>query len=426
MDVVMNVAEFAAKTGLIVFAVAVVAILVAMLVARAKAPRDTVVIDDLNHRLRDFETALNHHVLSPKALKAFIKKLKKQKPAKTDDEKKRMYVLSFDGDVKASGVDRLREEITAVLTIARPGKDEVVVKVESPGGMVHSYGLAAAQLLRIRDRGIALTICVDKMAASGGYLMACTGSRILAAPFAIVGSIGVLAQVPNFHKLLKKNNIDYEEITAGEFKRTISVLGEITEKGRHKFQEKIESTHTLFKDFVSTYRPKLQIEKVATGDYWYGRQAIELGLVDELMSSDDYIFHAREEAKIYRIEIQAKKKLADRLAESFGTAVEGAITKGIDYLFVSQRERFLRYRLPFFAPPCGAKKAGRRYLFLFHRQAARCPAHVPVLGAVENLPGQIPASLPRAAKTIRMAQTPRPHLLDFAAGLVDENRRRRT
>jgi serine protease SohB len=171
---------------------------------------------------------------------------------------------------------------------------------------------------------------VDKVAASGGYLMACTGNKIIAAPFAIVGSIGVIAQVPNLHRLLKKNNVDYEEITAGEYKRTVSLLGEITEKGRHKFQEKIEATHDLFKDFVATYRPKLQIDKVATGDYWYGRQAIELGLVDELLPSDDYIYRMRDDAKIYRIEIQAKKKLADRLAESFTVAAERSLARIAD------------------------------------------------------------------------------------------------
>src|SRR5262249_8589736 len=146
------------------------------------------------------------------------KKMRKQKPGKEDD-KKRIFVLNFEGDIKASGVDRLRDEITALLTVVRPATDEVLVKVESPGGMVHSYGLAASQLLRIRERGISLTISVDKIGASGGYMMACTGNKVIAAPFAIVGSIGVLAQVPNFHKLLKKNNVDFEEITAGEYKR---------------------------------------------------------------------------------------------------------------------------------------------------------------------------------------------------------------
>jgi serine protease SohB len=331
MDIWLHVAEFAIKTGLIVLAVGVLAILITSLVLKGKASRETIQVDNVNRKLLEYEHALNHHILSPKALKAFVKRIKKQKLDKKDDDKKRVYVLNFEGDIKATAVDRLRDEITAILTVVRP-QDEVVAKVESPGGMVHTYGLAAAQLLRIRDRGLALTISVDKVAASGGYMMACTGTKIIAAPFAIVGSIGVVAQVPNFHKLLKKHDVDYEEITSGEYKRTISILGEITPKGRQKFQEKMEITHQLFKDFVKTYRPKLQIENVSDGDHWYGSEALKLGLIDELISSDDYLFKMRNDAKIYRVEIQAKKKLSDRLAENFSTAAEKALLKAWTHL----------------------------------------------------------------------------------------------
>lgn len=331
MDIWLHVAEFAIKTGLVVIAVAIIAIIVASLALKGKGQRETIQVDNVNRKLLEFEHALNHNVLSPKAFKAFVKKIKKKKGDKKDDEKKRVYVLNFDGDIKASGVDRLRDEITAVLTVVRPN-DEVVVKVESPGGMVHSYGLAAAQLLRIRDRGLPLTICIDKIAASGGYMMACTGTKILAAPFAIVGSIGVVAQVPNFNRLLKKHDVDYEEITSGEFKRTISILGPITEKGRMKFQEKMEDTHVLFKEFVKTYRPSLQIEKVADGDHWYGKEAIALGLVDEIISSDDYIFNMRETAKIYRVEMQAKKKLSERLTENLSGALEKSMLKAWNHI----------------------------------------------------------------------------------------------
>lgn len=331
MDVWLHVAEFAIKTGLIVIAVAALAILILILVLRSKGPRETIQIENVNRKLREFEHALNNNILSAKAFKAFAKKLKKQKDDKKDDEKKRVYVLTFDGDIKATGVDRLRDEITAVLTVARPN-DEIVVKVESPGGLVHGYGLAATQLLRIRERGIPLTICVDKVAASGGYMMACTGNKILAAPFAIVGSIGVVAQVPNFHRLLKKHDVDYEEITSGEYKRTISLLGQITEKGREKFQEKMETTHQLFKDWVAQYRPQLQIEKVADGDHWYGREAVALGLVDQIISSDDYIFNMRDTARIYRVEVHLKKKLSDRLAETFSMSIEKALMRAWSYL----------------------------------------------------------------------------------------------
>jgi serine protease SohB len=326
MDISLHVAEFAIKTGLVVLAVGILAILISSLVLKSKAAREAIQVDNVNRKLLEFEHALNHNILSPKALKAFVKRIKKQKSDKKDDEKKRVYVLNFEGDIKASAVDRLRDEVTAILTVIRP-IDEVVAKVESPGGMVHTYGLAASQLLRIRDRGHALTISIDKVAASGGYMMACTGTKIIAAPFAIVGSIGVVAQVPNFNKLLKKHHVDYEEITSGEFKRTISILGEITPKGRQKFQEKMEITHQLFKDWVKTYRPTLQIEKVADGDHWYGSEALNLGLVDELITSDDYIFNMRNDAKIYRVEIQAKKTISDRLAENFSSATEKALLK---------------------------------------------------------------------------------------------------
>jgi serine protease SohB len=203
--------------------------------------------------------------------------------------KKRIYVINFNGDMRASATENLRQEITAILSIADKDKDEVVVNLESPGGMVHGYGLAASQLARIRQHNLPLTICVDKVAASGGYMMACLANTIIAAPFAIIGSIGVVAQLPNFHRLLDKWDIDYEVLTAGEYKRTLTVFGENTDAGRQKFIADLEDTHTLFKEFVSDYRPSLDIEKVATGEHWYGKQALGLGLVDKLMTSDEYL-----------------------------------------------------------------------------------------------------------------------------------------
>jgi serine protease SohB len=322
----LNVAEFAIKTFLVVFAIAILAILIASLIAKAKGTRESVQIENLNKKMNDWELALRRRVLSAKAFKVFAKKSKLSKKDEHEEGKKRIYVLQFDGDIKASGVDRLRDEVTAVLTVARPN-DEVVVRVESPGGMVHSYGLAAAQLTRIRDKNIPLTICVDKVAASGGYMMAVTGNKILAAPFAILGSIGVVAQVPNVHKLLKKHDVDYEEFTAGEYKRTVSVFGEITPKGRQHFKDKMEVTHVLFKNWVKHYRPHLNVDEVANGDYMYGTEALTLGLVDELISSDDYLFRLRNSAEIFKIEIAAKKKLADRLAENFSLLAERAFDR---------------------------------------------------------------------------------------------------
>lgn len=228
-------------------------------------------------------------------------------------EESRLFVLRFEGDIEASTVDNLREAITAVL-LTVSAQDEVLVVVDSEGGYVHRYGLAAAQLERIRLRNIPLTIAVDTVAASGGYLMACVGNRIIAAPFAIVGSIGVIAEVPNFHRVLEKYEVDYDQFTAGEFKSTVSRFAKNTDKGRAKFQEELDDTHTLFKMFIQRYRPHLAMEKIATGEHWHAVQAVRMGLVDELMTSDDYILQAHmQERPIFEVSYTITKPVLDRL-----------------------------------------------------------------------------------------------------------------
>ncbi len=319
MEFLTELGLFTGKVGIVVFAVAVILILFFGLLARARSSKPLLDVENLNNKYDRLARALKNRVLTGKALKLeqkLDKKKAKLEAKESSDEKKRVYVLEFAGDIRASHVENLREEVTAILTIARTGTDEVVVKVESPGGMAHAYGLAATQLMRIRDAGLTLTICVDKVAASGGYMMACTAHRILAAPFAILGSIGVVAQIPNFNRLLKKHDVDFQEVTAGEFKRTLTMFGEITEKGKKKFQEEIEDVHHLFKAFVKENRPNLDLDKVATGEHWFGRRAIELGLVDELISSDDYLFKQRETAQIYKIELHGRKKWSEKLAEN--------------------------------------------------------------------------------------------------------------
>ncbi len=227
----------------------------------------------------------------------FWKKDAEDTPA---EKEKTLYVLEFDGDVHAEEVKNLREEVSALLHIAEKG-DEVLLKLTSPGGAVNSYGLAASQLVRIREKGIPLTVAVDEVAASGGYLMACVANKIVAAPFAIVGSIGVVAEMPNFHKVLEKYNIDYEQFTAGEYKRTVSMFGENTESAKEKFKEELTEIHDVFKDFVLEYRPELDVELIATGEYWLAVKAIKLGLVDELKTSDSFILEAIEEKNVYSI-----------------------------------------------------------------------------------------------------------------------------
>lgn len=323
MEALIQLALFTGKTAIIVIAIAAILILFFGLLARARGAKALLDVENLNRKYERLGRSLKNRLLTGKALKLEQKldKKKAKAEAKQPSDKKRVFVLEFDGDIRASHVESLREEITAILTVGRAGTDEVVIKLESPGGMAHAYGLAAAQLLRVRDAGLQLTVSVDKVAASGGYMMACTANQILAAPFAIIGSIGVVAQVPNFHRVLKKHDVDFEEVTAGEFKRTISLFGEITDKGRKKFQEQLEDTHVLFKAFVKENRPKLDLEKVATGEYWFGRRALEFGLVDQLISSDDYLFKQRETAQIYRLELQGRKKWAEKLAESVSSVV---------------------------------------------------------------------------------------------------------
>jgi len=238
--------------------------------------------------------------------------------------KGRLFVIDFDGDIEASAVENLREEITAVISAASTD-DHVLIRLESPGGMVHSYGLAASQLSRIKAASLRLIIAVDQVAASGGYMMACVADEIIAAPFAVVGSIGVVAELPNFHRLLKHNKVDYEQHTAGEFKRTLTMFSENTDTARKKFKQELEETHDLFKQFIKDNRPSLDIDKVATGEHWYGTQAIDLGLIDKIQTSDDYIVSAIENNDVYEIAYEVKKPLAERLSFSVHSAIEKGI-----------------------------------------------------------------------------------------------------
>ena len=251
---------------------------------------------------------------------------------------KKIFVIDFKGDVNASAVDQLREEITLILATAKAGKDQIVLRLESPGGVVHGYGLAAAQLVRLREAGFHLTICVDKVAASGGYMMACIGSEIVAAPFAILGSIGVVAQLPNFNKLLKEHNIDYEVFTAGEYKRTVTVFGENSEEGKRKFEQELQQTHQLFKHFVENYRPQLKVEDVATGEHWYGEDAKKLNLVDELKTSDAYLLEKLPKHDVYVITTRKKPTLGEKLGLQAAQIAQAVLPS----VFEAARESLLK------------------------------------------------------------------------------------
>ncbi len=238
--------------------------------------------------------------------------MKKQEAAV--DAKPRLFVIDFKGGMEAKEVASLREEVTAVLTLATE-QDEVLVRVESGGGVVHGYGLCASQLQRLRDRGLHLTVAIDKVAASGGYMMACVAQHIIAAPFAIVGSIGVVAQLPNFHRLLQKHDIDYEQHTAGQYKRTLTLFGENDEAGRQKFREELESVHQQFRSFVARHRPRIELDKVATGEHWLASEALKLELVDELRTSDDYLLDNYTRKQVVKVQYKLPKGLTGRLGQ---------------------------------------------------------------------------------------------------------------
>lgn len=269
-------------------------------------------VSHLNARVNEQRKKIAQTTASRLELLQLAQQLAKEAKIRRKNNQK-IFVLDFKGDIQASAVENLREEITLILATAKAGRDRVVVRLESPGGMVHGYGLAAAQLVRLRDAGFHLTICVDKVAASGGYMMACIANEIISAPFAVVGSIGVVAQVPNFNRLLKEHNVDFELYTAGQYKRTVTMFGENTPEGKAKFEEELQQTHVLFKYFVEKYRPQLNVDKVATGEHWYGQDALDLNLVDKLQTSDEYLLALLPQHDVYVINTRKKATLGEKL-----------------------------------------------------------------------------------------------------------------
>ncbi|HEJ0102854.1 MULTISPECIES: protease SohB [Serratia] len=324
---------FLAKVATVVLAIAALAILAVSLGQRKNRQKGELQLTDLGEQYREMQRDMRLARMDTAEQKVWLKQFKKQ--TKADDKLKKqraksgavevtkpcLYVLDFKGSMDAHEVTSLREEISAVLAVAS-AQDEVLLRLESPGGVVHGYGLAASQLERLRKGGIRLTVAVDKVAASGGYMMACVADRIVAAPFAIIGSIGVVAQIPNFHRLLKKNDIDVELHTAGQFKRTLTLFGENTEQGREKFREDLNETHELFKRFVHEQRPSLDIDSVATGEHWFGSQAKEKGLIDAIGTSDDLLIAELDNHEVIAVRYARRKRLMDRFTGSAAESVD--------------------------------------------------------------------------------------------------------
>ncbi len=337
--------EFLAEYGLfllkaLTIVIAIIVVISFAAAAGRKAHMEGLEVEDLNKKYRNIADALRKAVSSKGEAKRAAKERKAEDKmrAKQPSERPRSFVIDFKGDLKASAVASLREEVTAILEVA--GKDdEVIVRLENHGGIVHEHGLAASQLARIRERDIPLIICVDKVAASGGYLMACVASKVYAAPFAILGSIGVLAQIPNFNRMLDSHGVDFEEVAAGKYKRTLTMFGKNTDEDRAKLKEELEDVHVLFKEAVAKYRQDLDLEKVATGEHWYGTRALELGLADELLTSDELLGAKAADRDLYKVAWKIKQPLQKRVMANVESAIEKVDEAGWRRKFESRLPR---------------------------------------------------------------------------------------
>ncbi len=338
-DFFINYGLFLLKTVTIVAAIVLV-IGTAAAASRKAAHHEGLEVENLNKKYQSLVNALKQSVLKKSEWKAEAKadKERDKKAAKSAQHRPRSFVIDFKGDLKASAVPSLREEVSAVLEVAAE-EDEVIVRLENHGGVVHEHGLAASQLARIRDRNIPLTVTVDKVAASGGYLMACVANRVVAAPFAILGSIGVIAQIPNFNRMLDSHGVDFEQITAGQYKRNVTMFGKNTDADRAKLKDELEDVHALFKSAVGKYRPDLDLAKVATGEHWYGTRALELGLADELRTSDELLAEAAKDRDLYRVSFKIKQPLQKRLLANVDGVLEKVDAAGWRRRFESRLPR---------------------------------------------------------------------------------------
>ncbi len=338
--------EFFTEYGLffakaLTIVVAIVVVVGAIAAAGRKAShQEGLEVEDLNKKYRSMVNNVKQVIMNKADWKKEVKKEKARVKAesKSAETRPRAFVIDFKGDLKATAVPSLREEVSALLEVARE-RDQVVVRLENYGGVVHEHGLAASQLVRIRDREIPLTVVVDKVAASGGYLMACVANQILAAPFAILGSIGVLAQIPNFNRLLDTHGVDFEQVTAGKHKRSVTMFGKNTDADRAKLKEELEEVHNLFKGAVARYRPELDLDQVATGEHWYGTRALQMGLADVLKTSDEFLAELARDHDLYRLSYKIKQPLQKRLMAGADAVVERVDSAGWRRRFESRLPR---------------------------------------------------------------------------------------
>ena len=313
MDYFYEISLFSLKALIIVIGLIAVILIPTIIIKKGESEdkkKKKFKLENLKDQYKRYIVHFKQKTLEKKEFKKYIKSLKKEK-SENRQENGSGFVLSFKGDTMATQVEDLREEISLILEIASP-KDEVILLLESRGGSVAHYGLAASQLQRLRNHNIPLTVCVDKVAGSGGYLMACVGNQIISAPFAFIGSIGVLFGLPNIHDFLKKHDISYEEITAGEYKRTLTPLGKVTEEKRKKLKEQLDLIHNQFKNFVKQYRD-IDMDQIATGETWLAEEALKKGLVDKIQCSDDYIIDRSKTRNVYKVSLKTQKSFFEKL-----------------------------------------------------------------------------------------------------------------
>lgn len=319
MEFIADIGGFLLKAAIIVIAVGFIIGLLAQAAQKQKKPKGDLQVTHLSKELDELSEQLKIELMDKKAQKKAVKALKKKKSS--EDKEKRLFVIDFKGSMDAREVENLRHEINAIINLATE-HDEVLVRLESGGGVVNGYGLAAAQLLRLKEQGVTVNVAIDKVAASGGYMMACVGHRLMAAPFAFIGSIGVVAQIPNFHRFLKKHDVDFEQLTAGEYKRTLTLFGENTDEGRRKFKQDLESIHQQFKTFVQEHRPEMDIDAVATGEVWSGQQAKAQGLIDEVITSDAWLMAQHKEYDVLQVQYVVKKPISERFAKGASVIIQ--------------------------------------------------------------------------------------------------------
>ncbi len=245
----------------------------------------------------------------------------------------RLAVLRFQGlrDLNASGDQRLSEAIDEVL-VNRDHFEEAVVIIDSPGGTTHGYGHAYALLERLSASGLKVTACIDRIGASGGYLMALPADRILAGPFAIVGSVGVVAGIPNVKRLLEEKGVSYRLFVAGDKKRVVHFADDDGPEVREYMDEKLAGIHTQFLQAVEKHRgDRVKLDEVRSGDHWSAEESVEkgLGLVDELQTSAEYLLERNREVALVMIErrVDITERFAGYLAARLSARVASLFTR---------------------------------------------------------------------------------------------------